>query len=38
MTAQPGDDTESAEGDEPTVFETWTSPLGVERDKRMAEL
>ena len=35
---EPGDDTGPTEGDGPTVLETWTSPFGVERDKRMAEL
>ena len=33
-----GDDTENSEGEEPTVLESWTSPFGIERDKRVAEL
>ena len=38
MTEQPGHDADATESDEPTVLETWTSPFGTERDKRMAEL
>lgn len=38
MTEQPGNDADASESDEPTVLETWTSPFGIERDKRMAEL
>ncbi|AWT56217.1 hypothetical protein [Mycolicibacterium smegmatis] len=38
MTEKPGEDTGETEDDEPTVRTTWTSPFGVERDRRMAEL
>jgi hypothetical protein len=36
--SEQGQDTDKAEGDEPTVLKSWTSPFGIERDKRMAEL
>ncbi len=36
---QPGnDDADSTQNDEPTVLESWTSPFGIERDKRNADL
>jgi hypothetical protein len=38
VTEQPGSDPDATESDEPTVLETWTSPFGIEREKRMAEL
>lgn len=38
MTEHPGNDADATENDVPTVLETWTSPFGIERDKRMAEL
>ena len=38
VTEQPGNDANATEGEEPMVLETWTSPFGIERDKRMAEL
>jgi hypothetical protein len=36
VTEQP--DANATESEEPTVLESWTSPFGIERDKRMAEL
>jgi hypothetical protein len=38
VTEQPGSDADATESDEPAVLQTWTSPFGIERDKRMAEL
>jgi hypothetical protein len=33
-----GKDTDLSDADEPTSLETWTSPVGIELNRRMAEL
>lgn len=38
VTEQQGDEADATDTDEPTVLESWTSPVSIERDKRIAAL